>query len=104
MDLEDRQASVAFGLGLGFAIVLPVLTLLGCLLAMGWCAVLGVHDVHGAAFGWLSDKTPNKRGGYVYGVGPVVWQYYLGLVSTYIAYQLSELTWGAFKAFRAALT
>jgi hypothetical protein len=103
MDLEDRQAFAALGGLLVLCIAVPVIVILGSFLATGWAAVIGVHPLQETIWGWLSTKSYDSHGKPVFGVGSIVWEYFLSVVSAYIVYQLCELGYASFRAFRRAL-
>lgn len=103
MDLEDRQFGAIAILGLGFALIIPVVTLLGTLIVTAWAVMLGTHNVHATFWGWLSDHHTNARGQTVWSVASWIWQYYVVIVSTYIAYQLCEFLAFLFGGFKRAL-
>lgn len=102
--LEDRQAGVALVGFFVFCVGLPALAVLGSLLVTGWATALGAHDAHGLGLGWLSDRYPKSHGGYVYEPSTRILLYYLGVITTYIGYQVLEVLAGLFVIFRNALS
>lgn len=102
-NVKQRQEDAA-AIGFALAIGLPIITLLGCLLVAGWAMIVGVHDPHGFAFGWLSKRTQLQGGGYHYSVGSLPLKYFVGVFTVYIMYQLAELAAAVFYKFRKALS
>jgi len=103
MDLEDRQIA-AVSTGLIALLAIPVVILGVLIFVAGWFWTLGIPGAHGILFGWLSTKHYNAAGRPAWGIGRIVPTYLFGVVSTYLGYQVVELLYSGFSAFRRALT
>lgn len=102
--IVDRQWA-ALGVALLFgSILVPAVICLGSLFVLAWLWAAGVHGGHGMVLGWLSTKQVDRHGHVIWGVGRIVPLYFLGVVSAYLLYQVCELTAGAFRLFREALS
>lgn len=103
MDIEERQAIAAVATFVGLMLAVPVVVLAALAFVAGWLWLLGVPGGHGMLFGWLSTKHYNHTGHPVWGISRLVPVYFFGVLSAYLAYQVTELLNGSFRAFQRAL-